>query len=137
MPGGYLSVVVGIQAWVEVLARTGDAGFAGVWPLLATAPVSVLALPLTHPAPDPVSGAPVHPVHTGPEPPAPLVLEEPPLSPPPSGWAVDPGIAEQPEVWAGLGLYGAVLAGALVNATALWALVRCVVHRRQAARQPS
>ncbi|MGW7327224.1 SCO4225 family membrane protein [Streptomyces sp. NPDC054840] len=35
---GYLTLMVGLLVWVDVLVRTGDAGFAGIWPMLATAP---------------------------------------------------------------------------------------------------
>lgn len=121
-----MAVVLGAQVWVEVVSRTGDAGFAGVWVVFATAPLSILALWLVTPGP----AAPVAPpdglVHTGPQPPTPLPSE---LAPPPDGWPAESPLSEQPEVWAGFGLYGAVLAGALMNATLLWALVRVLVRR--------
>ncbi len=131
VPAGYLAVVVGLLVWVDVLVRTGDAGFAGVWPMLATAPLSLLAMRMV--APDPASlGSPeaTPPVHTGPVPPtpqpAPVETSGPvPVEPLPAGSGVHdlPG-AELSDVWLGFGFYGVILACALVNATALWALVR-------------
>ncbi|MEV7723583.1 hypothetical protein AB0P15_02470 [Streptomyces sp. NPDC087917] len=57
VPAGYLAVVVGSLIWVEVLSRTGDAGFAGIWPLFATAPLSILALLLLAPGGQPEASA--------------------------------------------------------------------------------
>ncbi|MFC9296523.1 SCO4225 family membrane protein [Streptomyces sp. NPDC057011] len=134
VPGGYLAAVVGVQIWVEVLSRTGDAGFAGVWTVFATAPFSVLALLAFTPG----AGAPPEPpdglVHTGPEPPTPLPAPS-ELPPPAADWSPDPSVTEPLDAlgaWAGFGWYGAILAGALINATALWALVRVVAGRRRA-----
>ncbi|UUU37960.1 hypothetical protein [Streptomyces sp. NBC_00162] len=39
-------------------------------------------------------------------------------------------MAAQPEMWAGLGFHAAVLAGALINAVALWALLRHWARQR-------
>ncbi|MFD9722649.1 SCO4225 family membrane protein [Streptomyces sp. NPDC059072] len=131
VPGGYLAVVLGLQVWVEVLSRTGDAGFAGMWPLLATAPFSLLPLFVSMPgAGDPLEQTPV-PVPMGSRPPEPLPVDPaaPPL--PPTDWQADQPVGLDP--WAGFGFYGALLFGALVNAGLLWALVRVIVRRRQAA----
>ncbi|MFD0378232.1 SCO4225 family membrane protein [Streptomyces sp. NPDC127112] len=97
LPAGYLA---GVSVWVEVLARTGDAGFAGIWPILATAPLSLPALQLFLPGPE--------------SPRAPEVA-------PPDGTAAVPPPSD---AWFGVGFYGVLLACALVNATALWVLAR-------------
>ncbi len=85
---------------------------------------------LSAPSPESV-GAPevTPPVHTGPEPPEPLPAPESlPVGPPPA----DSGVYDLPpgpelsDAWLGFGFYGAILACALLNATALWALVRAV-----------
>lgn len=129
VPGGYLVVVLGLVVWVEVLSRTGDAGFAGIWPIIATAPVSVVVMQLFVSVPE----APVVPpdalVHTGPREPAPVPLEEPPAPPPPD-WTPDPSAGEPLEAVSAFGFYAPVLVGALVNATAIWAVVRVLVRRR-------
>ncbi|MFI5619641.1 SCO4225 family membrane protein [Streptomyces sp. NPDC051567] len=138
LPAAYLAVVVGLLVWVDVLFRTGDAGFAGIWPMLATAPLSLLAMLLVLPDP----GAPglsevTPPVHTGGVPPEPLPVPVPaplpgetlgpvPMGPPlPTDSVVHdlPGV-ELFDTWLRFGFYGVILACALVNATALWALVR-------------
>ncbi|MFF2197211.1 SCO4225 family membrane protein [Streptomyces sp. NPDC058157] len=100
LPAGYLTVVAGLLVWVEVLARTGDAGFAGIWPILATAPLSLPALQLFLPGPA--------------SPPAPEV------APPDGTGAVPP----PPDAWFGGGFHGVLLGCALVNAAALWVLAR-------------
>ncbi|MGW0364597.1 SCO4225 family membrane protein [Streptomyces sp. NPDC003034] len=139
VPAGYLAVVVGLLVWVDVLVRRGDAGFAGIWPMLATAPLSLLAMRLIVPDPEsPEMPEVTPPVHTGPLPPEPqpVPLPEPllgetpepvplPVGPPPTDSAVYdlPG-TDLPDTWLGFGFYGVILASALVNATALWALVR-------------
>ncbi|MGP3686762.1 SCO4225 family membrane protein [Streptomyces sp. IBSNAI002] len=131
VPAGYLAVVLGLLVWVDVLVRTGDAGFAGVWPVLVTAPLSLAVMGLIAPAPKSLGEPEIAPpVHTGPVPPEPLPLPlpgEPPVTggPPPA----DPGSYDLPaselsDMWLGFGFYGVVLACALCNATALWALVR-------------
>lgn len=129
VPGGYVAAVLGMQLWVEVVSRTGDAGFAGMWPMLATAPLSLLAL-MAVPGPgDPVA-APHGLAHTGPPVPVePLPAEAAPL---PAAVSADSSLAEGFEALAGIGFYGALLFGALANATCLWALTRVVVRRRQA-----
>ncbi|MEU8777129.1 hypothetical protein [Streptomyces sp. NPDC048606] len=130
VPAGYLALVVGLLVWVDVLVRTGDAGFAGVWPLLATAPLSVLALGLIVPDPASLGSAEAAPpVHTGPVPPEPLpapvaLPEAMPEAMPEAVPDLAGGGAELSDAWLGFGFYGVVLACALVNATALWALGR-------------
>ncbi|MBZ9596382.1 hypothetical protein K7B06_14960 [Streptomyces erythrochromogenes] len=126
-----MAVVVGLLVWVDVLIPTGDAGFAGVWPIMATAPLSVLALGLTVPDPDSF-GAPgvTPPVHTGPVPPEPQPVPVETSGPVPvEPLPTDAGVHELPaaelsDMWLGFGFYGVILACALVNATALWALLR-------------
>ncbi|MCX5199069.1 hypothetical protein OOK31_35170 [Streptomyces sp. NBC_00249] len=140
IPGGYLAVVVGLLVWVDVLVRTGDAGFAGVWPILASAPVSLLAAGLFLPGPGKALEEPeTEPPYTGPEPPpvgpGPDGAVPLPVGPPPSPgeWSAGadlPPVGEQADLWLGFGFYGAVLAGALVNAALLWLLVRGVVSLR-------
>lgn len=127
-------MVVGLLVWVDVLVRTGDAGFAGVWPILATAPLSLLAMALIVPDPESLGTPEVTPpVHTGPVPPEPLPVplpgETPESAPPVGPLPTDSGMhdlpgAELPDMWLGFGFYAVILACALVNATALWALVR-------------
>lgn len=136
VPAGYLAVVVGLLVWVDVLVRTGDAGFAGIWPMLATAPLSLLAMGLILPDPESL-GLPevTPPVHTGPVPPEPQPVPLPlpgetpepvPLEPPPTDSGVYdlPGAEKLSDTWLGFGFYGVILTCALLNATALWALVR-------------
>ncbi|MFJ8209052.1 SCO4225 family membrane protein [Streptomyces sp. NPDC096033] len=106
VPTCYLAVVAGLLVWVDVLVRTGDAGLAGVWPMLATAPLSLPVMRLIEPDPESL-GVPA------------------PVGPAPA----DPGAygmpgTELPDMWLGFGFYGVILACALVNATALWALLR-------------
>ncbi|MFJ3632619.1 SCO4225 family membrane protein [Streptomyces sp. NPDC090112] len=50
VPGGYLALVAAMLVYVAVGSSTGDIGFFGVWPILATAPVSVLLLSTFGPA---------------------------------------------------------------------------------------
>ncbi|WP_236244089.1 SCO4225 family membrane protein [Streptomyces sp. CC210A] len=131
VPAGYLAVVVGLVVWVGGLAWTGEAGLAAVWPILATAPLSLLVLPLLVPAPD-AGGAPeAVPVHTGPNPPPePPTYDATAPEPLPTGLPVpdadayDPAGAELLDLGAVFGLAGVLLACALVNAVAIWALVR-------------
>ncbi|MFG2877209.1 SCO4225 family membrane protein [Streptomyces sp. NPDC048337] len=136
LPGGYLAVVLGIQIWVEVLSRTGDAGFAGVWTLFATAPFSVLALLPFVPGAEAPTEPPDGLVHTGPEPPTPLPAPSEMPPPPPADWSVEPSAASSLDgldgldAWTGFGLYGAIVVGALMNATLLWGLVRVLAGRR-------
>ncbi|WP_416237655.1 SCO4225 family membrane protein [Streptomyces sp. NBC_00162] len=73
VPGGYLALVVAMLVWVEV----GDIGFGGIWPMLATAPVSLLLLVPFGPASDALHSAPVVEPHYGSQPPTPC-----PWSPP-------------------------------------------------------
>ncbi|MCX5009590.1 hypothetical protein OG765_01090 [Streptomyces sp. NBC_00555] len=127
VPGGYLALVVAMLVWVEV----GDIGFGGTWPMLATAPVSLLLLVPFGPASDALHSAPVVEPHYGSQPPTPLPLEYPSESAPlPADWTPDTSVAAQPEMWAGLGFHAAVLAGALINAVALWALLRHWARQR-------
>ncbi|WP_446591029.1 SCO4225 family membrane protein [Streptomyces sp. LARHCF249] len=137
MPGGYLALVVAMLVYVAVVSRTGDIGFFGVWPILATAPVSLLLLSTFGPAADaPDGSAPVDgPIYEGSQPPPePLPTEFLPESAPrPSDWvAPDTSIDTKLDMWSEFGFYGAVLVSALVNAAAIWALLRCVARRRDA-----
>lgn len=151
LPAGYTVLVIGLLVWVDVLVRTGDAGFAGIWPVLATAPLSLLAMRWTVPDP-PSLGSPafIAPAHTGPLPPpepeavpVPLPGQTPepvPVGPPPTGspWQDLPG-SEPSDMWLGFGFYGVILACALVNAAALWALARGLtglLARREGAGPP-
>ncbi|MEW2139474.1 hypothetical protein AB0892_23280 [Streptomyces sp. NPDC005409] len=137
IPGGYLALVVALLVWVEVGSRTGDIGFGGVWPLLATAPVSLLLLVPFGPASDALDAAPVVEPHYGSQPPTPLPAPPSESAALPADWAPDTSVAAQPEMWAGLGFHVAVLAGAVINAVALWALVRHGARRaeRRSARR--
>lgn len=69
-------------------------------------------------------------VHTGPQEPAPVPLEEPPPSPAPD-WTMDQSVSEPLTAWSDFGYYPSVLVGALVNAAVLWAVVRVLVRRRR------
>ncbi|MEU6211714.1 hypothetical protein ABZ891_17610 [Streptomyces sp. NPDC047023] len=140
VPGGYLALVAAMLVYVAVGSRTGDIGFFGVWPILATAPVSVLLLSTFGPAaavpdePSPADG----PIHEGPVPPPEPPTEFIPESAPrPSDWVADTSTDSKFDMLSEFGFYGAVLAGALVNATAIWALLRYAAHRRTAARPRS
>ncbi|GAA3373801.1 hypothetical protein GCM10020367_35170 [Streptomyces sannanensis] len=133
VPGGYLALVLAMQLWVALGSRTGDIGFAGIWPMLATAPVSLLLLGLFGPAKDAVAAGPAPEVvpHYGSQPPTPLPSEFPSETAPlPADWTPDTTTAAEPEMWAGLGFHAAILIGALVNAAAIWAFVRFLVRRR-------
>ncbi|WP_374773487.1 hypothetical protein OG756_10920 [Streptomyces sp. NBC_01310] len=141
IPAVYLVVVVGLLVCVDVLVRTGDGGFAGIWPMPATAPLGILALWLIVPDPEPV-GTPeaTPPVHTGPVPPPEPQPEPVPEGPPPTdSGAYDLPGAELSDMWLGFGFYGVILACALVNATALWVLVHgltaLLARRRHATGQ--
>ncbi|MFD6970332.1 SCO4225 family membrane protein [Streptomyces sp. NPDC059949] len=140
IPAVYLAVVVGLLVWVDVLVRTGDAGFAGIWPVLATAPLSILALWLIVADPE-SAGAPedTPPAHTGPVPP-PEPQPQPEGPPPTDSGTYDLPSAELSDMWLGFEFYGVILACALINATALWALLRgltaLLARRRQARGQP-
>ncbi|MFC9586622.1 SCO4225 family membrane protein [Streptomyces yangpuensis] len=136
VPGGYLALVVAMLVYVAVGSRTGDIGFFGVWPILATAPVSVLLLTSFGPAADTLDSAPPmdpHPQH-GPQPPTKLPTDYPSESDPlPADWvAPDTSIDSKLDMWSEFGFYGAVLVSALVNAAAIWALLRYVARRRGA-----
>ncbi|MFE0699296.1 SCO4225 family membrane protein [Streptomyces sp. NPDC058872] len=134
VPGGYLVLVLALEFWTYALGRTGDAGFAGIWPLLATAPVSLLLLGLFGPAMQAAAGpAPEVVPHYGDQPPTPLSAElSPENTPLPADWTPDTTTALGPEPWSVLGFHAAVLIGALVNAAAIWAFVRFLVRRRPA-----
>ncbi|MGW6861658.1 SCO4225 family membrane protein [Streptomyces xanthophaeus] len=137
VPGAYLALVVAMLLYVAVGSRTGDIGFFGVWPILATAPVSVLLLSSFGPAADALDEpAPVEePVYEGSQPPPePLPTEFLPESDPrPSDWvAPDTSVDGKLDMWSDLGFHGTVLVGALVNAAAIWALLRYVARRRDA-----
>ncbi|MFF4321228.1 SCO4225 family membrane protein [Streptomyces sp. NPDC001568] len=129
VPAGYLALVLGLQVWVEAVARTGDIGFGGIWPMLATAPISLLLL-IPFGAPDPASlgAAPVGQPYSGAEPPPqPADFS---ASPVPADWAPDTSVLAEPAIWTGFGFYAVLMAGALANASLLWLMVRAVVRRR-------
>ncbi|MGW7456007.1 SCO4225 family membrane protein [Streptomyces sp. NPDC054787] len=84
---GHLALVVALLVWVEVGSRTGDIGFGGIWPLLATAPVSLLLLVPFGPASDALDQAPVVESHYGSQPPTPLPAPPSESAPLPSDWA--------------------------------------------------
>lgn len=137
VPGGYLALVVAMLVYVAIGSRTGDIGFFGVWPILATAPVSLLLLSAFGPAADALDdSAPIEgPVYEGSQPPpGPLPTEFVPESAPhPSDWvAPDTSVDGKFDMWGEAGFYGAVLVSALVNAAAIWALLRYVARRRDA-----
>ncbi|MFZ3471795.1 SCO4225 family membrane protein [Streptomyces sp. 4.24] len=136
MPGGYLALVVAMLVYVAVGSRAGDIGFFGVWPILATAPVSLLLLSTFGPAAaaldetPPVEG----PIYEGgqapPEPPREFMPE---YAPRPADWvAPDTSVDGKLGMLSEFGFYGAVLVSALVNAAAIWAVLRYVARRRDA-----
>lgn len=131
VPGGYLALVLAMVVYMEVGSRVGDIGFFGVWPILATAPVSVLLLSAFAPTPDALEEPVVGPEYYGSEPPARLPTDIPhPSDPPPADWvAPDTSVTDKLDMWADVGFVAAILVGALVNATALWALLRYVARR--------
>ncbi|MFI5759359.1 SCO4225 family membrane protein [Streptomyces sp. NPDC051563] len=145
VPGAYLALVVALLVFMAVVSRTGDIGFFGIWPILATAPVSLLLLMAVGPAADALDGSapPEGPGHVGPvyegstpppEPPHPEFAPE--SGPPPADWvAPDTSFDPKLDIWPELGFYGAILFSALANATAIWALLRYAA-RQQAARRP-
>ncbi|MFD9406080.1 SCO4225 family membrane protein [Streptomyces sp. NPDC059989] len=135
MPGAYLALVVAMLVYVAVGSRTGDIGFFGVWPILATAPVSVLLLTSFGPAADALDSAPPmdpHPQY-GSHPPTKLPTDYPSESDPlPADWAPDTSVDSKLDIGTEFGFYAAVLVSALVNAAAIWALLRYVARRRHA-----
>lgn len=138
VPAGYLALVVGLLVWADVLVRTGDGGFAGVGAIFATAPLSMLALSLFTPSPESLGALEAAPpAHTGPTPPTPLPAPAPETGPPTAAELRDvpdvPG-ADLANDWLGFGFYGLILACALANATALWALTRTLVGAFSARR---
>ncbi|MET9607361.1 hypothetical protein ABZZ17_20155 [Streptomyces sp. NPDC006512] len=135
VPGGYLALVVAMLVYVAVVSRTGDVGFFGVWPILATAPVSLFLLSTFGPAaaaleePAPVEG----PLYEGSQPPTKLPTDYPSESDPlPADWVAPDTSVGKLDMWSEAGFYGAVLVGALVNGAAIWALLRYVARRRYA-----
>lgn len=132
VPGGYLALVLAMVVYMEVGSRVGDIGFFGVWPALATAPVSLLLLSAFMPTVD--APTPEGPEYYGSEPPARPPTDHPdPSDPLPADWVPDTTVSDKLDAWAGLGFTAAILVGALVNATAIWALLRYVARRRRAA----
>lgn len=132
VPGGYLALVLAMVVYMEVGSRVGDVGFFGVYPILATAPVSLLLLGAFAPAPDTLDEtAPVGPEYYGSEPPARLPTDYPdPSDPLPADWvAPDTSVSDKLGMWGDVGFVAAILVGALINATALWALLRYVARR--------
>ncbi|MET9855722.1 hypothetical protein ABZY57_22610 [Streptomyces sp. NPDC006450] len=137
VPGGYLALVVAMLVYVEVGSRTGDIGFFGVWPILATAPVSLLLLGAFGPAADALDApAPAEgPEYYGAQPPSRPPIDYPdPSDPLPADWVPpDTSVSDKLDAWAGLGFHAAILVGALINAAAIWALLRYVARRRHSA----
>lgn len=136
VPGAYLVLVVAMLVYCAVGQWNGDSGMFGVWPILATAPLSILLLTLFVPAPDALdSDTPFDPQY-GSEPPAKLPTDYPwypsESAPLPEDWAPDTSVAADPSMWGGLAFCVAILVCALVNATAIWALLRYVARRRDA-----
>ncbi|WP_329382902.1 hypothetical protein OG625_20360 [Streptomyces sp. NBC_01351] len=136
MPGGYLALVLAMLVYIAIGSRTGDIGIFAALPILVTAPVSLLLLSTFGPAADALDeSAPVEgPIHEGSQPPPePLPTEFVPDAPRPSDWvAPDTSIDGKLDMWSESGFYGAVLVSALVNAVAIWALLRYVARRRDA-----
>ncbi|MER5861807.1 hypothetical protein [Kitasatospora sp. NPDC002040] len=139
VPGAYLALVVGMLAYCAIGQAAGaDLGFFGIWPILASAPAGLLLTAVFTPAPD--LGEPAPPVdgYRGSEPPAEPPTEFfPPTDPLPADWAPDTSVADKLPAGEALGFYGPVLVGALVNAAAMWALIRYVAQRRAAGRAPA
>ncbi|WP_405530067.1 hypothetical protein OG592_19425 [Streptomyces avidinii] len=136
VPGAYLALVFAMLIYCAVGSRIGDIGIFGAWPILATAPVSILLLTSFGPAADALDSAPPmdpHPQY-GSEPPTKLPTDYPSESDPlPADWvAPDTSIDTKLDMWSEFGFYGAVLVSALVNAAAIWALLRYVARRREA-----
>ncbi|MET9637498.1 hypothetical protein ABZY83_13915 [Streptomyces virginiae] len=133
VPGAYLALVVGMLAYVAVGSRIGDIGIFGAWPILATAPVSLVLLTSFGPAADALDSAPPmdpHPQY-GSEPPTKLPTDYPSESGPlPADWVPDTSVDPKLDMLDGFGFYASVLIGALVNAAAIWALFRYVARRR-------
>ncbi|MGW2680850.1 SCO4225 family membrane protein [Streptomyces sp. NPDC001436] len=135
VPTAYLALVAAMLLYFAVGQWNGDSGFFGVWPILATAPVSVLLLTFSGPAADALDSAPPmdpHPQY-GSQPPTKLPTHYPSQSDPrPADWTPDTSVTAEPSTWDGLGFYAAVLVSALVNAAAIWALLRHAARRRRA-----
>ncbi|MCY0937408.1 SCO4225 family membrane protein [Streptomyces sp. H34-S4] len=136
VPGVYLALVVALLVYFAVGQWNGDSGFFGVWPILATAPVSLLLLASFGPgaaaldAPAPVVG----PIYEGSQPPRPEPPREflPESAPRPADWVPDTSESAKFDMLDGFGFYAAVLVSALINAAAIWALLRYVTRRRDA-----
>ncbi|MBT2467458.1 hypothetical protein J7E97_06135 [Streptomyces sp. ISL-66] len=136
VPGAYLALVVAMLVYLAVAQWNGYSGLFGVWPILATAPVSVLLLTSFGPAADALDSAPPmdpHPQY-GSEPPTKLPTDYPSESDPlPADWvAPDTSESAKLDMLDGFGFYATVLVSALVNAAAIWALLRYVARRRDA-----
>ncbi|MEV4190481.1 SCO4225 family membrane protein [Streptomyces toxytricini] len=136
MPGAYLALVVALLVYVAVGSRIGDIGIFGAWPILATAPVSFFLMMFFGPEVDALDSAPPmdpHPQY-GSEPPTKLPTDYPSASDPlPTDWvAPDTSVDPKIDMLDGFGFYAPVLVGALVNAAAIWALLRYVARRRDA-----
>ncbi|MFD5144387.1 SCO4225 family membrane protein [Streptomyces sp. NPDC058401] len=141
VPGTYLALVLAMLVYMAVVSRTGDIGFFGVWPILATAPVSLVLLMAVGPAaaaldetPPPVEG-PVYEGSTPPPEPLPTEFMPEPTSPPADWVAPDTSDGGKFDLLGEFGFYGAILFSALVNAAAIWALLRYAA-RQHAARRP-
>ncbi|MER5487421.1 hypothetical protein ABT024_30000 [Streptomyces sp. NPDC002812] len=134
VPGGYLALVLSMLVYMAIASRTGDIGMFAALPILATAPVSLLLLSAFIPTPD--ESAWVEPVYEGSQPPPEPPVESVPGSAPlPSDWVAPDTSLDDSKLglFGEFGLYGAVLVGALVNAGAIWALLRYVARRAVAA----
>ncbi|MBT2402092.1 MULTISPECIES: SCO4225 family membrane protein [unclassified Streptomyces] len=134
VPGAYLALVVAMLVYFAVGQWNGDSGFFGVWPILATAPVSLLLLTSFGPAADALDSAPPMDPQYGSEPPTKLPTDYPSESDPlPADWvAPDTSESAKFDMLDGFGFYATVLVSALINAAAIWALLRYVARRRDA-----
>ncbi|MFD3328816.1 hypothetical protein [Streptomyces sp. NPDC058701] len=138
VPGGYLALVAAMLVRLEMASQAGhDTIFSTLGPILATAPVSLLLLTAFGAAKAALESAEVPPPTAEPSygslPPAePLTESVPEPGRYPADWVPDPSVAAEPDLWAGLGIYAPLLIGALINATAIWALLRHLAKGREA-----
>ncbi|MCM1965704.1 MULTISPECIES: SCO4225 family membrane protein [unclassified Streptomyces] len=138
VPGGYLALVLSMLVYIAIASRTGDIGMFAALPILATAPVSLLLLSAFIPDPDsfdesvPAGGPGYEGSQLPPEPPMEFLPES---APRPADWVPPDTSLDDSKLglFGEFGLYGAVLVGALVNAGAIWALLRYVARRAVAA----
>ncbi|MFD3875839.1 hypothetical protein [Streptomyces sp. NPDC058623] len=136
VPGGYLALVATMLVRLEMASQAGqDTIFSTLGPVVATAPVSLLLLTAFGAAQAALESTEVPPAAVEPPygslPPAePLTEPVPEPGPYPTDWVPGTSVAAEPDLWAGLGIYAPLLIGALINAAAIWALLR----RRRDAR---